>query len=503
MKRLLSLIFLVCLLSSSAIAAPWGLTDNYSEESTSNEQTVKNYKYYAMYKLLTGSPVRYTVVFEEYPEQTSLSDSIWEKFVFEKIQKAFDRWVDDTKLIINKSGRASEFKDITDILNKGKIKLVRSSKEDADIIFEFVNYKGARFVFNTDNLSERKRIQAPNPAYFDKKEQKKIDNFLLHEVGHYYGLGDRYQEEISASSPVNSTTGDTDSDSVMASNLGTRLTCDDAEGFINLMDITLFFINGKYPARSQKGWKGICGNKKEYYQGRERNREDFFDGVYLYTYNADGTIKDKRQVFYPGAYYIPFNNADALKTPFSGIQKVYSDDKTVYTVFNYTDLHKGRLKGNSRIGDISIVDFEGISRNGTWNVVLDYKKYGRYFSHIDKMQVNVNDKGCFYYISDYSYSQNIKSDIATDGSIKANFKAINGNDTFDVSVSGILESEKFTFKNGSFIKEYTVGEEYIIQSDKNMKTEMFIHDVLRSLHKKFVSAKETCKYFSALNKSLE
>ena len=479
-------------------ASPWGTVSEYVEESTAdNGQKVKNYQYYAIYNLITGKPVKYAITFEEYPEQNSLSDSIWEKYAFDKIQKAFNAWPQDTKHIIEKSGRAEEFKDILSILNNRKINFTRVNKEEADIVFEFVNYKGARFTFNTHDLSEQKHIKVPNPPYFGKEEQKKLDSFLLHEIGHYYGLGDRYQEGINGSSVVNSTTGDTDSDSIMASSLGLKLTCDDAEGIINLIDLTQFYMTGKYFPRAEKGWNGICKNKKHYRQARETEREDFFDGTYIYTYNPDGTVKSKREAVYPGTYYIPFNEPSALKTPFTGTQKVFSEDKNTITVYDYDNLKKGRFNGYSKFANLKIVDFKALYRNQSWNVVLDYPKYESSSARQDKMKISFSDNRCQFYTSKYFYSENITMAIGANDTVDASFEAKDSisKNKYEVYVSGVLGKERFVFKKENKVKEYIFGTGYTIESDEEMDEEMFMHDVIFALHDKFIATQKTCLYF--------
>ena len=506
-------LFVIALISVSFLfivqdaksTAPWGFVSEYQPKSVTEQgESIKNYKYYAIYKVITKQPIKYAITFAEYKDQSPIDDAIWEKYAYEKINKAFNIWIKDTLAIINKSGRAAEFKDITDILNKSKVDLQKVKIEDADIVFEFVNYKGARFVFNKGDVSLRKYIQVPNPAYFDKKEHKKLDNLLLHEIGHYYGLGDRYQEGISGSSPENSTTGDTDSDTVMASNIGTRLSCDDAEGFINLIDITLFFMNGKYLPRAEKGWNGICKNNKQYLQAREINREDFFDGNYIYTYNADGTVKSKHEAVYPGKYYMPFTETDVLNKPFTGIQKIYSADKDTYTVFDYTNLKQGYFSGYTQFANLRVLDFKALYRNKSWNIIFNYPQYMENKADKTKMKISLSDDKCNSYFSKYIYYENLKIDFDKNDNVNAYFKIQDSNkDKYEVSVIGVLGSEKFIFNSEKFIHEYKFGDEYSLDDDEYMDELIFIHSLVHPIHRKFLETKGTCRYFYNLKKSIK
>ena len=199
------------------------------------------------------------------------------------ITKAFRVWFEDTKAEIEKKGRQEEFKDIMPILNKAvkpsrnKRDLENAKKYHAPILhFYFttqnnmlklckVEWAGGCKTYKSDGAE----IILVNPYtnqrsdFFTKNQTYRI---LIHEIGHYYGLSDQYKlganntdNEYSTEDRVR------DFSSVMASGDFTHLTCDDIDGFINLIDLTLSKQNhGKFSARARGGWASFCNGKKSY-----------------------------------------------------------------------------------------------------------------------------------------------------------------------------------------------------------------------------------------------
>jgi len=92
-----------------------------------------------------------------------------------------------------------------------------------------------------------------NPALrANYANEHEVIGVLVHELGHFYGLGDQYREGVENASLTHSTSDRIDgTDSIMSS--GYDLRCDDVDGFINLIDFALFKRQGSYSARAKQG----------------------------------------------------------------------------------------------------------------------------------------------------------------------------------------------------------------------------------------------------------
>ena len=199
------------------------------------------------------------------------------------INKAFRVWFDDTKAEIEKTHRQQEFKDIMQILNKS----VKPTKDKKDLeLAKKNNLPILHFLFTTENNMhklcraewaagcniyhrEGAEIVIVNPYTSQKSEyhsKTQIYQTLIHEIGHYYGLSDQYKLSASNSDSEYSTEDRVrDYTSVMAAGNFNHLRCDDIDGFINLIDLTLSKQNNnKFSARAKNGWASFCNGKKGY-----------------------------------------------------------------------------------------------------------------------------------------------------------------------------------------------------------------------------------------------
>ncbi len=252
---------------------PWGVLVEVVEDTT--------FSTYAVDYLIKKQPIRYAVATGITPEE-------------EAVFKAhISKWPAETLRFIEQSGREAEFEDIVPIL-KHKLKLVKVSEQDApDIVFRFSDKlrpgtlgrfqeRNEKTLFNTIEIAEGQRAD--------------FAATLLHELGHFYGLSDQYESAQINSHAEYSSDRNYDDKSVMWDNSFTdaQLTCDDADGFINLIDLRLAQrANGNFSPRPQKGWKSFCANSTNRYQeARTINRQEMdvvsdrsdFELVYLREY---------------------------------------------------------------------------------------------------------------------------------------------------------------------------------------------------------------------------
>ena len=248
MKRvaayLLGLAFLSALLPLRA-EAPWGILEDAVENKIKFP--------YVIDRVLANEPVRYAVSPGVTPQEEQLfTDSV-------------RKWHQTTLGLIQARHRTNEFQDIIPLL-KREIKFQKTSSAHADITISVENDycdKAAGCFYEHD-----KKIVIATGARQD------FASVMLHEVGHYWGLGDQYKKSRHNSSPIYSSPTNTVEGSVM--NASDLLTCDDNDGFINLIDLRLYQTRGKFPARATKGWWSLCKKTKNFYQEAKtvNRRED-------------------------------------------------------------------------------------------------------------------------------------------------------------------------------------------------------------------------------------
>ncbi len=502
---------LLVLLNCTAVtvfAAPWGVVNVYMEESADYSTiTVSHHDQFALHKVLANIPIRYAIEFEEYPGKTANTDQQWASRVTPLIQQAFRSWPSQVTSFIKTSGRQQEFQDIQSLLAQHTPILIQTDTQQADIVFHFANYKGAAFNYNPQNLQEQKQIRLPNPAYFGQQEFNKLPNFLLHEVGHYYGLGDRYQEGIWGNSPTYSSTGDTDSDSIMASSLGTQLTCDDVDGFINLIDITFFLNRHTYSPRAQKGWTSFCSPHKMYTQAKELNRAAFYNGESIYYYNADGSVR-KKQGTNINIYYNPFAQVRVLAGPFTGTQSIPDEKLTMQTLFDYTELAtRARIVGKTTVANLTFLQFEAQrTRPHQWDFILDYQRAfsgapQRRQQHFMVQQGRNNT--CRVQSTQYgSYLTHPQVDVNLGkGSLQANahtqidasewkLQAKGSVNQLTINLSNANVSQNIVFKDGELF--------FPNEEDLDFNLSFRVTDTIRMLQKYMQESQSLCNYVNAL-----
>lgn len=250
---------LSCLLFSVLLwADPWGALTDYDLPSPSEnggsslgDSSDNVGERYLLRPVLEGRTVKVRVILREEPEEAMA-------FWHEKVQDAYNEWFFNTAKHIRKARREREFADILPLLDRGiPIEFVEDGE---DITIEFVDQKeiaalcaaqwaGACYVFDGP------KIYVPGNL-----RKQKMMVLLLHEIGHSLGFSDQYMLARDGNThPLYR--GDNPDNTVMNSRQHS-LTCDDADGIVNLIDITRNNHRG-----GNSGWRSLCKKSSVYYVG--------------------------------------------------------------------------------------------------------------------------------------------------------------------------------------------------------------------------------------------
>ena len=267
MQRIFYL-FLIGILCVSAPmlshAVPWGVL----EEAVDGRS-------YGVDKLLANEPIYYAVSADVTPQEERT-------FI-----NGFHLWPKKTLRAIQQLGRANEFKDITDLLQRG-VTLIKTDEEHADIYF---------FIDKNNRLCSKIAMgcfsSTTNQIALVQEFRQQAASVLTHEIGHYYGLGDQYANARHNSSRIYSSKANFIEGSIM--NDADTLTCDDYDGLINLIDLRISQNTGQFSKRASDGWWSLCKKTKNFYQeAKTTNRSESFDSVELNDNTQISTEYDKK-----------------------------------------------------------------------------------------------------------------------------------------------------------------------------------------------------------------
>ncbi len=305
MKKILFILFLSVL---TLPAAAWVFLEDVSKPKPDSSP-------YLIYNTVQGKPVRICIDFIETSYDSS-AHKIKKSYMpsGRKRDDYYNRvahitndiyldWINNVKANIEKSGRINEFQDIMRYLNSPKISYVNygSSAKNCDSFPEDHSVFDLRLMVET-NEEAKSYIAADNygrayaggrvrkhimiffhPDYVDEGWKnnyfRKSDNdviapeifrryenilfepIMLHETGHALGLGDQYaggEEYADKSYTLDAIVPLSNIKSVMQGRTPGEsrvLTCDDAEGIINLID---FYSKDASSKRRTRGWASLC-----------------------------------------------------------------------------------------------------------------------------------------------------------------------------------------------------------------------------------------------------
>ena len=277
-RKLCSILIMSLIFPISVQALDWGILEQFVEREDIS---------WGVEKLVTKQPIRYAVSTDVKPEE--------EQMFLANIQK----WPYETLNFIQESGRSKEFEDIIPIL-KHQFELIKTDDvnlQDLTLLFEASNEdydlsnEGGHIVLSKGKIEV-------NTLY-----RNRFDEITLHELGHYFGLSDQEKNYFNDNThPEYSSDRNLTAGSIMRSldNLpGPHLTCDDADGFINLIDLYLSRQNnGQFSDRASKGWTSLCeGNTNLYLNANTVNRKfQFKTSAGPYFYKVYHYINGKRSL---------------------------------------------------------------------------------------------------------------------------------------------------------------------------------------------------------------
>ena len=243
MKRFFIMALYLFLLIATPLAraeAPWGAL---IEMNDPNRRSAIDY-------LISSKPIYYAI---------SLETTDREKVAF---LNSIHRWQKETLLFIQESNRTEEFKDIIPYLQRHLDLRPVLKPGEADIYLDISSKNDERASYIQPSSSK-----PYFRLYVTKYHRgKSLDPVILHEIGHFFGLGDQYTASRANSDANHSSDVNLRQGSVM--NEAKDITCDDVDGFINLLDLRLSKRSqtGQFSDRAKKGWKTFCPGSFNFYQ---------------------------------------------------------------------------------------------------------------------------------------------------------------------------------------------------------------------------------------------
>ncbi len=261
MKNLVKIasFWFLSVLAINAFAAQWGALLDYNMDSQGNTVKSRVGAKYLLSPVLEGKPVRVRMEAGRLSEQKR---SEYEKI----IAQSYASWFAYPAELIRKSGRGEEFSDVLPILDKGIDVQFVSEKDMADIFIVILPFKEVESICGKPAIGCYSRVGDVAQIFipFNKfvmrtmTAGKRSAQFIaLHEIGHSLGFSDQYKQGRSQTSHMIYSSLNT-SKSIM--NAAGRLTCDDADGMINLIDITRGTSRG-----GEYGWRSLCAKSDVYY----------------------------------------------------------------------------------------------------------------------------------------------------------------------------------------------------------------------------------------------
>ncbi len=278
MKRIWSWLIGLLFVSGFVHAeAPYGILANAINDPS-----------YAMDFLLKGQTLLYKVGPGITPQEEKIFAS------------NFQRWPREVLHWIENSGRENEFSDITPILRRG---LVAEKNSSYDVLFllgqQVQADSGVAGGFIAHHPHHNNRATITVVSEF----RGAFESVTMHEIGHYYGLSDQYGPDNA--DPAYSTHPSTLPNSVMQGGdyYNAYPSCDDADGFINFLDLRIFQHSGHFPPRARKGWQSLCEGSSMRYQNaqpvvlRDTPPVQFMDKnrLPLFTVNPKDTVQRDKQ----------------------------------------------------------------------------------------------------------------------------------------------------------------------------------------------------------------
>lgn len=368
MKKQKILFLLGCVLLGAAgvLAAPWGVISNYVNE----DSTDKTGERFLLRKILAGQTLSVGL------QQNEYTDKHYDK-LSRLIALSYNNWFANAARHIEKAGREAEFADILPLLRRGIHLQISDYGKDLQVVFmplKQIQLLCGRASAGCYSLNESiPHIYLPsnttllNILSYGQQNKK---NIITHEIGHSLGFSDQYfqarsinSDEIYGSAEERPTVMQHSRD----------LTCDDADGIINLIDLTLGTRRG-----GNNGWKTLCPKSQEYYIGGTSagkgpyriTLSDDSTAVVLITYNQGRRVA--REV-YPFALPQGVINwqetpgrTTAQKDKFGRPVLEYGPDgELIYSMYLYDRVERLAVQNGRALNFVSQLQYKRRQRAGT------------------------------------------------------------------------------------------------------------------------------------------
>lgn len=339
MRKLLLCTLLTCALPLYA-ENPWGIIGDYDFTSARAEQGQTTP--YAMTTFWAGKPYRIMVL--PRPKDDAQKARLQQIFT-----DAFRQWFANAATFIRRDNRTEEFGDVLPFLETPvKIEIV-TPPSDADLLI----LEPSAQKKPTDR-AHYSRTEYTRPAIsLEKPLSSANDSTLLHELGHALGLDDQYEVRRNRAHPVYSST--KAQESIMNHQNG-GLTCDDADGVINLLDVTRKQFHG-----GKNGWKSFCPKSKDVYVNAvplekgpyliQRASENYFSTRVL-TEVKKGEVQSRQTLpFDLNSRFDPFQplKYNTQQFGFGGIVKGETKNKEDVYIMHMHDLEWAIVVKNGKI----------------------------------------------------------------------------------------------------------------------------------------------------------
>lgn len=242
--------------------APWGALADFDQPLLPNQQPVQLGERYLLPQILRGEPVRIFI------DVAGASENQQESYQT-MIADNYNEWFTRTARLIEQSKREQEFADILVLLKKGVAVEFVSELYTADVVIRIRPFSEVRRWCGLSAAGCYRRVQMARNVHeiWLPKDQFLLKVFSrgkvstsrigLHEIGHSLGLSDQYEQAIDSTSHPRYASARSGK-AIM--NEANKITCDDADGLINLIDLVRGTARG-----GEEGWKSLCPKSEDYY----------------------------------------------------------------------------------------------------------------------------------------------------------------------------------------------------------------------------------------------
>lgn len=355
MKKLVWL-FLLLVCSAAYAKAPFGLLTNVENPGDSSPARL-------LRKIISGERICVQV-------DNSLEPGNNAPYL-EMIKKGYNEWFSHTLKAIEDAGRQEEFADLLPYLKQGvQVKEAGVDCSGADLVVYVQSLREVRANCKGPAISCVLMLQDPMLMFFYPFEGVKSwlvggkQNIISHELGHTLGMADQYKYGRNNSHEIYHTPDIKQSIMREGSPL-TKFGCDDVDGFINLLDVSVFFNH----RGGKQGWRSFCKSRSYSYV----NGRPVVNAKYVVNLLSNGGKKASLNVFNPKgelAYKKEFSFENSrqpykLDIPFQAVRSEKDKDGRV--------IYESNARGEKRFCSYTYERTSCIIIKGD-NILLEYMK---------------------------------------------------------------------------------------------------------------------------------